>query len=240
MRKRAIYFMIMIGVFLSLVSCSGDDPVSSIAGDTRITGQVRAYICEINDDSYYYYGENYYKTYYSLVTGREATVKFIDPGEGVYTVETDDSSRFMAMLDSGTYNIVVEIWHAWPDTFYYVSIPGDTFMDLQILYDYLSLGSLDLYFRYEPASDSLGEYMERYYLDRLSLKTGNLLYVDRAIKTPGISNRPEYWYHYYKVPVDPSRPLWMIYDEIKQELDDPMNGFPEEMRLSYLGYYCFN
>lgn len=100
--------------------------------------------------------------------GRRARVTFEYINGNNHFEYTDDSSEVSIELPNGPYRIIVETQFTRPDTFFNITIPRDSAIDLEIVYDYWLADSIGIRFMYVPAADSLGNAAELSYFQQLN------------------------------------------------------------------------
>lgn len=95
---------------------------------------------------------------FSSFTRESASITLIRDNGFTSWFETDDSSRFLRYVSAGSYKMVIETGYSWPpDTILNIHLtPGDTVLELDIVYDVMDPDTLTFYFFYPTIDDTLG------------------------------------------------------------------------------------
>lgn len=223
-------------VLALILSCSVERTVvyqdrGGPVGNISVTGQVRAFLCELDEGSWNNVG---HELWYTVATGKKATVKFIRLTGLTFAVQTDDSSAFELLLDSGAYTIVVECSHAYPDTFYNVYFAKDTTIDLKILYDYLDPSHVVFTFVYGSPGDTLHQIDELNTLKRLNALVGSMFAVHNAARNINSG------YVYYSAPTNQPYEVWQAYEASWRVVENKAYSFPDHFSIVPLGYPCLS
>ena len=237
MKKLFIELFSKLVLVFVITGCSDDGNPVGVSGANHVTGQVMIYLCTLWEDDFNNWGWDHR---YTVTTGEKAEVRLVFPNGQSRQILTDDSSAFLYVLDSGTYDIIVQTPHSYPDTFSNVEIATDTTLKLKILFDYLETDHLTFYYRYNSGLDSLGERLERHYLEKIDQSIGNDLRLDLAKRTIDTVYMSDIYYIKYRIPTTRPRYLWMTYEKARWLLERESCEFPETLKLNYLGYICFN
>ena len=237
MSRRLFAALICIGLAAAFVSCTEKETIVCPQEDdlthmVKVSGQVRAFRCLPYEDDYNNLGK---ELRYTVATGERATVKFVRLTGLTFALETDDSSAFSLLLDSGAYTIVVDCPHAYPDTFFNMYFSSDTVLDLRILYDYLDSDSIHFSFNYRFQYDTLGEVEERACLGRLGSYIGGM-FEARAAGRKIYYNELIGWYVYYAAPMVQPYRVWQAYERSERIVGNPAYDFPDFLDVSDLAY----
>ncbi len=197
---------------LMLMSCTEQNIYNSCPDHSiRVTGEVLAWYCEVNSIMY-----STPEPRYTVWTGETAIVKFVSLAGNTFAIGTDDSSRFDVRIDRGAYSMIVQIGHAYPDTFYNVYLSSDTLLILNTVYDFLDSDTLTFEFRYGSADDSLGIDSERLHMLHIARLT-NYNYFDfiNTSRSVRIYDGGSPIYVRHRVPLREGKLLWEIYEQAK-------------------------
>lgn len=93
---------------------------------------------------------------FSSFAGESASITLIRDNGFTTWFETDDSSRFDRYVSAGSYKLVIETGYSWPpDTILNIHLtPGDTLLELDIVYDVLDPERISFYFFYPTINDT--------------------------------------------------------------------------------------
>jgi len=91
-------------------------------------------------------------------TGESASITLIRDNGFTTWFKTDDSSRFVRYVSAGSYKLVIETGYTWPgDTVPNVHLaPGDTVLELNIVYDVVDPDTISFDFFYPSIDDTVG------------------------------------------------------------------------------------
>ncbi len=221
--------------FCGILSCSDEEKLVYISDsdvvNVEVSGTVYAYYCG------WFEGYNG-STRYTVATGEKATIKFLRLGDYSYIFETDDSSDYKMLIDTGTYDIIVEIGHSFPDTAENVYIANDTTIDFEFIYATLIPDTLSLEFYYNPAADSLGEEVETNHLNSLNGRLGNVLDIENCTRTAHYSQILGSYHVYYYTAFDTSYYFWQVVEAANNILAIYESVYPEELDVHFFAIYC--
>lgn len=237
-KRYSIHIVVLTGLVLYyLQACTEKKYI--IQDDTiKLSGLILACYCDPCGTGWYPNPE--YETRYSVATGKVAKVSFVALSGNMCTVNTDDSSTYSIFLDSGTYKIIVETGHTFPDTFKNVSVTKDSELNLAIAYDWLVGDTIWINFRYENDLDTIGMSAEVNEIKELNYLIGGGIqevFNIREVKTYNFIN-DTITYVIYSIPINPDRFLWEVYERSFRLLNTPNQGFPDGMGIGLSWYAC--
>ena len=234
---RFCYLVMSLAIlsFCGIISCSDEEKLVYISDsdvvNVEVSGTVYAYHCGWLEG---YNGS----TRYTVSTGVKATIKFLRLGDYSYIFETDDSSDYEILIDTGTYDIIVEIDHSFPVTKERVFIGNDTTVDFEFFYVTEVPDTLSLEFYYNPASDSLGEEAEMNYLNSLNSRLRNVFDIENCTKRIYEGQFLSTYHVYYYTTYDTSYYFWEIVESANNILAIYESEYPEELDVQFLSFFC--
>lgn len=226
-------FTLLIGFFC--LSCSGDrGPVDPVEDVVQVSGTIRSWVCRNGFNPQPSLDRLYVRDWRG-----SATIVSIDSLGQHDSCFADDSSEYQIELAPGTYDLVLETDHNYPETLFAVTMGKDTIIDWEIDVWWYDSDSLTFRIAYELASDSLGETAERAYLMFLNDRIGNMLEIEsarREVYWP--DNDPNFYSPGYALSVRPGFRLWQAFEAAKDVLDEYKSFFPEHTSLYAHAVVC--
>ncbi|MEW6051893.1 MAG: hypothetical protein AB1644_12640 [Candidatus Zixiibacteriota bacterium] len=228
MRNKLFVWMAALVLGFLCWSCSDDDQPIKPEVLNSVTGQVVAWRCELRDPV-----NNPPGGYpYASLTERRALLTFVDSSGKSDSCLTDDSSWFEIQLPSGLYSLIVETDFTYPDTVQEVRVTHDIVFDVDVWWQWVFADTLLAVFPYRNPDDSLGELVERAYLQFLQDRVGDVIHQSAAPRRMRVifPDTNEWLYVYYSIPLAPEIRMWHVYDEVRQILQDYASFFPNGFR----------
>lgn len=233
MLKYTAILVAILGVGVTILSCADETVKSSQSRPSvRVTGEVLAWYCGVRD------GWNPTpEPRYTVATGEPALVKFIRTDGLTVEVKTDESSSLNASIEKGSYMLVLQIGHAYPDTLPSVTITGDTTIELNAVYDFLASDTIDLSFYYRSTADSLGEAEEYMWLERLANEMEPSLVLSNALRRVDSNQWVSWVVVHYRVPLAPDFLAWEVCEQAKTTVSQ-LGDFPDNFHIRLDSYIC--
>lgn len=233
------FIVSLILILMMFVSC-GTDKITREDGMAYVSGYVFAEYpggldVELNS------------SLYSLNSKRPARVSFFhEYNEILYSAETDAISEFKLNIEPGLYNIMVETPHSFARFYSDVNIVSDTFLSLDVRYDFVVIDSLVIAFYYynnlyEPAVTFTEEY-ERIQLNALNSNIGNILEPGKSLRLTDDDFITDQVFTIYKIPLVKGAFTYDAYSRAQMVLRSGLYNFPLQMMIgnqTYLPYVSF-
>lgn len=157
---------------------------------------------------------------YAIEYQHYATLRFVRSDGTIFSIRTDDSSMFAVSVDTGTYSVILESGHTFPDTLRDIRLVRDTVLDFLLTIDYLSADTINLQFSYSITGDSLGRAAELQFLSILNVRLGDALQLDganRVVTELSIIGRVVV---NYRTPVREGLQIWSVSQSIRYLTDN--------------------
>jgi hypothetical protein len=219
----------LIAILLLCLSFACSDNPSGPSGQVvRLSATVIACNC-------YWWGP--WHGPYTAYTGKKAIVTLTRDDGLSYTQTADDSSRVRFTLDTGTYRVYVETFHAPKYSYETLRVTGDT-SGLNFATDlrYLPPDSLNVGIRYPAGERAWTEVDERRSLDRLNSELGGLFDFTSIRRTTSVYHDTTY-VRYQQVGVRNGVAGW----EAERKAQDIVDRHPEQYPtdMEFYGYFHF-
>jgi hypothetical protein len=150
-----LYLVLML---LAGLSCTEErtiiQPVESES--VRLQGTLYGWFCGVGDLVNNPPTKN--QRLFGSYAGESAEITLIRDNGFTTWFDTDDSSSFFRYVSAGSYKIIIETGYSWPpDTVLNVHLtPGDTLLELDIVYDVTEPDTVAFYFFYPTIDDTVG------------------------------------------------------------------------------------
>jgi hypothetical protein len=142
------------------------------------------------------------------------------------------------LIDTGTYEVILETAHALPDTLHDVFIGNDTLIDFIFYYQFLNPDTINLEFFYKPISDSLGPLEELTLINKLNGRMGCVIGIDRAIRSAYSRHNRNVYHVTYRAPIDSNYYSWQVLLTANSIVAAYEYCFPEELDVHADYVYC--
>lgn len=234
MTKCGYLWLSILGCALLFFGCSNDKGTGPVPSPKKVTvsGTVTGQICPsmlppIDPSSIFAYAKR---------TGYPATLTFFGQSGTQYSVVTDLRSDYTLVVDTGTYTIVLETWHAWPRRYRDIRIAENWTFDPSVILAYEWADTVIFSFLYE-APDTLTEQEERNYLQMLSEQTGSPVDVENATRHTHDYFPPLRYVDYYAAPRT-GWYVWEIIDASRSVLQLYPGRYPDNLSVRARYYDC--
>lgn len=235
-------YVLLLAALLTIAGC-GDDVVNNYTTinegpASSVTVRVNGWRCGVGD----YVNNSGGPGRFSAERAFSAELTFEYINGFTHAQFTDDSSEVSLVLPDGPYRIIVKSHFTRPDTFYNVLVPRDSALEVDVVYAFPLGDSLNVYFWYSNADDSLGQLEERTKIGRLNQRIGGKLVIspltvrhtEQIVGSSALSS--------YFIPISRFRPIY-TYEVIDTALAELHRGqidgaFPGSMYIGNITYFC--
>jgi hypothetical protein len=222
-----------LGLIALLVWSCDDGGVIRSGLDYKVTGQVDAWGCWCGNT--WDTGEHRY----TVATGKQALVTFIDEHGNWCGTRTDDSSVYTLTLPAGIYRAIIETAHAVPDTFTSIHIGRDTTATFCTVYDWYSPDTITARFLYSLEADSLGRDSEIVFVEFAQSQLRDLIDISHAERVEQHFNPPTGpMYVKYRIPIG-DYPMWYVSRQADIVRSAHLSFFPQFFEMGPDILLCF-
>lgn len=214
--------IILTGCLIAITAVSGcnkSEKTTASVPSAQFRGTVLAYWCAIDN------AQPGYDRRYTVETGLPAYIDLIDSQDRIRTIQTNDTSGFIAGLDTGTYQIVVRTAYAFPDTLGPRRIVRDTLTALKILYDYLWVDTIYVSFVYAGTTDTANYILEARRFSFLERSLPGVLNLSPMTRTTFVDDIRDSCAAQYQIRVSSPYAVWEGIDGINRIVEQHPDSF---------------
>lgn len=234
--QRCTISVVLIIIILAIACDQDDKPTSPASDKVRVTGTISSWTCRSVE-----YPSPSADFRYAVDGQAAAKVAFVDSLGHHDSCLTDDSSKYVIYVRPGTYDIILETGHSFPDTLTGVAVTHDTAVNLSFRIGWLDADSIQFGILFDPPSDSIGEASERAYLMFLNDRVGNMLEIDSATRRSNIYDYgPPVMYVSYNLTINSNYRMWEVLMACYPVLEEYQSFFPEYVDLYPRVFICMD